>query len=106
MTVKAAALAGRIVSPWRVFPDFFAPPDTEKEEAAAIARGDEVVHDYSDLDWAMPSETGEDPEETLALLQEMGANLNLSVTDDDWQPEAAPQIADVLAIDEAEREWL
>lgn len=107
MVVRAAALSAGLGMPWRLFPDHFEVPDTEKEEAEAIARGDDVEYDYSGLDWEMPSESGDDPEEVLRLMSEMGANLNLSVNDDDsWKPEPMPEIAEVLSVDEEDREWL
>ncbi len=102
-------LAAGHSSPWKLFPDYIVPPDAEKAESEALARGDNVEYDYSDVEWEMPTESGEDPAETLALLNAMGANLNLSVGDDSWEPEPAPEpdqmIDQVLALDDEEREW-
>lgn len=106
MTVKAAVLASGRSEPDRIFPEFFAAPDVEALEKAAEARGDEIVYDYSDVQFEMPSE--EDMAETLRLMQSMGANLSLSVgeDDDDWSPEPEPgsQLLDPSEV--VDREWL
>lgn len=106
MTVRAALLAARLADPERVFPEYFPAPDPDEVEKAAVARGDDVEYDYSDVSWEMPGESGEDPEEALRLLQSMGANLSLSVGEDDWKPEPEPEPEAILAMDEGEREWL
>ncbi len=106
MTVKAAVMAAGYSTPDRLFPDYFAAPDADKAEAEALARGDDVEYDYTDVDWEMPTDTGEDPAETLALLNAMGANLSLTVGDDSWEPEPDPQVEQILAVDDSEREWL
>lgn len=103
MTVKAAVLASGRYEPDRIFPDYFAAPDAEKAEEEALARGDDVVLDYSDVDWELPSENGESPEDMLALLNTMGANLSLTVDDDDWQPTPPPGSENLDQVDD--REW-
>ncbi len=108
--MKAAMLAAGHSSPWKLFPDYILPPDTDKEEAEAIARGDDIDYDFSDVEWEMPTENGQDPTEMLELLNTMGANLSLSVGDDNWEPEPLPTqeslLDQALATDESEREWL
>jgi len=103
--VKAAALIAGLAAPERLFPDHFVAPTVEEQEAAAEARGDTVVHDYSDVQFEMPSDETS-AEETLRLVQAMGANLDLSVDGDieesTWTPQALP--GDGPAMDA--EEWL
>lgn len=103
-------MAGHYAHPDTLFPQYFAPPDAEKAEQEAQARGDDVVYDYSDVVWDIPSTDGEqsDPEADLRLLQSMGANLHLALGEEDetaWTPEPAPTYDEVLQ-ESDEREWL
>ena len=100
MTVKAAALAAGLAHADSLFPEYFKAPDIDAQERAI---GEDAVYDYSDVDWKMPSQ--EDPEETLRLLKSMGANLAMTVSDDEeFVPEPPPGLANLPT--EADREWL
>lgn len=107
--IRAALLTGGYSYPDKAFPDHFDAPDAEKAEEEALARGDDVSFDYSDVQWEMPSDGTSNPEEDLRLFQAMGGNLNLSLGDEDdeeWQPEPPPAdpILD-LGSDDGQREW-
>lgn len=105
--IRAALLAGGYSYPDKAFPDRFEAPDAEKAEDEARARGDDVVLDFSDVQWEMPSD-GSDPEADMRLFQAMGANLNLSLgdePDEDWQPDPAPADEVFGLGDGDQREW-
>ena len=107
MAVKASLLAAGYSHPDRLFPEYFQAPDAEKAEEEAIARGDDVVLDFSEVEFEMPSGE-EDMEETLRLMQAMGANLSLSVGEEEqWSPTPAPgeDHLPTQVVDD-DREWL
>lgn len=101
MTLKTAVMAAGLAPPYRLFPDYFTAPDLDEEEAAA---GEGAAWDTSDVDWVMPSD-GEDPEETLRLLEAMGANTGILLGDDEeFVPVPFPG-EENLPTGDVDREW-